>query len=135
MESIGDAGSFLSAAREVALTKPIIVIKGGRTAQAAQAAASHTGTLAGSDAVLDAAFRRCGVLRVDRISEMFDLAEVLSKQTQRPKGPRLTIITNAGGPGVLATDALIATGGELAQLATATIASLNDCFTPPLEPR
>lgn len=130
MESIGDAGSFLSAAREVALTKPIIVIKGGRTAQAAQAAASHTGTLAGSDAVLDAAFRRCGVLRVDRISEMFDLAEVLSKQTQRPKGPRLTIITNAGGPGVLATDALIATGGELAQLATATIASLNDCLPP-----
>jgi acyl-CoA synthetase (NDP forming) len=89
MESIGDARSFLSAAREVALTKPIIVIKGGRTAQAAQAAASHTGTLAGSDAVLDAAFRRCGVLRVDRISEMFDLAEVLAKQTQRPQGPRL----------------------------------------------
>ena len=80
--------------------------------------------------MLDAAFRRCGVLRVDRISEMFDLAEVLSKQTQRPKGPRLTIITNAGGPGVLATDALIATGGELAQLATATIASLNDCLPP-----
>ncbi len=126
MESIGDARSFLSAAREVALTKPIIVIKGGRTAQAAQAAASHTGTLAVSDAVLDAAFRRCGVLRVDRISEMFDLAEVLAKQTQRPKGPRLTIITNAGGPGVLATDALIATGGELAQLSDQTLQGLND---------
>jgi acetyltransferase len=125
MESIGDAGSFLSAAREVALTKPIIVIKGGRTAQAAQAAASHTGTLAGSDAVLDAAFRRCGVLRVDRISEMFDLAEVLAKQTQRPQGPRLTVITNAGGPGVLATDALISTGGELAQLSDTTLQALS----------
>lgn len=130
MESIGDARSFLSAAREVALTKPIIVIKGGRTAVAAQAAASHTGSLAGSDAVMDAAFRRCGVLRVDRISELFDLAEVLSKQHQRPRGPRLSIITNAGGPGVLATDALIATGGQLATLAPETIAALNQ-FLPP----
>ncbi len=130
MESIGDARSFLSAAREVALTKPIIVIKGGRTEVAAQAAASHTGSLAGSDAVMDAAFRRCGVLRVDRISELFDLAEVLSKQRQRPQGPRLTIITNAGGPGVLATDALIATGGELAQLQPETITALNE-FLPP----
>jgi acetyltransferase len=130
MESIGDARSFLSAAREVALTKPIIVIKAGRTGPAAQAAASHTGTLAGSDAVLDAAFRRCGVLRVERISELFDLAEVLAKQTQRPKGPNLTIITNAGGPGVLATDALINTGGSLAQLTEETIAAL-DGFLPP----
>jgi acetyltransferase len=128
MESIGDARSFLSAAREVALTKPIIVIKSGRTAQAAQAAASHTGTLAGSDAVLDAAFRRCGVLRVDRISEMFDLAEVLAKQHQRPQGPKLSIITNAGGPGVLATDALIQTGGELAQLSEATLTALNEAL-------
>lgn len=130
MESIGNARSFLSAAREVALTKPIIVIKAGRTAAAAQAAASHTGSLAGSDAVLDAAFRRCGVLRVNRISELFDLAEVLAKQHQLPKGPKLSIITNAGGPGVLATDALIATGGELAPLATETIAALNDTLPP-----
>lgn len=130
MESIGNAGSFLSAAREVALTKPIIVIKAGRTAQAAQAAASHTGSLAGSDAVLDAAFRRCGVLRVNQISELFDLAEVLAKQPQRPQGSRLTIITNAGGPGVLATDALIASGGELATLAPETIQKLNDCLPP-----
>jgi acetyltransferase len=130
MESIGDARSFLSAAREVALTKPIIVIKSGRTAQAAQAAASHTGTLAGSDAVLDAAFRRCGVLRVDRISEMFDLAEVLAKQQQRPQGPKLSIITNAGGPGVLATDALIDSGGELAELSDTTLTALNDCLPP-----
>ena len=115
MESIGDARSFLSAAREVALTKPIIVIKAGRTEAAAKAAASHTGALAGSDEVLDAAFRRCGVLRVNSISDLFDMAEVLAKQP-RPQGPRLTILTNAGGPGVLATDALIDAGGELATI-------------------
>lgn len=129
MESIGNARSFLSAAREVALTKPIIVLKAGRTEAAAQAATSHTGALAGSDAVLDAAFRRCGVLRVDRISELFDMAEVLAKQP-RPKGPRLTIITNAGGPGVLATDALLKNGGELAPLSDPTIAALNQQLPP-----
>src|SRR4029077_2818048 len=102
METIGDARAFLSAAREVALTKPIIVIKPGRTEQAARAAASHTGSLTGSDEVLDAAFRRVGVLRVDRIADLFGMADVLAKQP-RPRGRRLTIVTNAGGPGVLAT--------------------------------
>ncbi len=125
MESIGDARSFLSAAREVALTKPIIVIKAGRTQAAAQAAASHTGTLAGSDAVMDAAFRRCGVLRVDRIEELFDLAEVLAKQP-RPQDCHLSIITNAGGPGVLATDALMQAGGKLAELSENTLQSLTE---------
>jgi acetyltransferase len=115
MESIGNARSFLSAARDVAQSKPIIVIKAGRTDAAAEAAASHTGTLAGSDAVLDAAFRRSGVLRVDDINDLFYMAEVLGKQP-RPQGPRLTILTNAGGPGVLATDALIGGGGELTPL-------------------
>jgi acetyltransferase len=129
MESIGDARSFLSAAREVALTKPIIVLKAGRTEAAAQAATSHTGALAGSDVVLDAAFRRTGVLRVDSISELFDMAEVLAKQP-RPKGPRLTIITNAGGPGVLATDALLQNKGELAQISDVAIASLNEHLPP-----
>jgi acetyltransferase len=124
METIGDARSFLSAAREVALTKPIIVIKPGRTEGAARAAASHTGSLTGSDEVLDAAFRRCGVLRVQTIAELFYMAEVLAKQP-RPKGPRLTIVTNAGGPGVLATDALITDGGELAPLAEETLIALN----------
>lgn len=124
MESIGNARSFLSAAREVALTKPIIVIKAGRTAAAAQAAASHTGSLTGSDEVLNAAFRRCGVLRVNTIDDLFNMAEVLAKQP-RPKGPRLTILTNAGGPGVLATDALISEAGELAELAPETIEALN----------
>ncbi|MCP6757705.1 MAG: bifunctional acetate--CoA ligase family protein/GNAT family N-acetyltransferase [Fischerella sp. CENA71] len=124
MESVGDARSFLSAAREVALTKPIIVIKAGRTEAAAKAAASHTGALMRSDAVFDAALRRCGVLRVNSISELFNMAEVLAKQP-RPQGRRLTVITNAGGPGVLATDALITGGGELAQLSAATNAALG----------
>ncbi|MEM8720802.1 MAG: bifunctional acetate--CoA ligase family protein/GNAT family N-acetyltransferase [Cyanobacteria bacterium P01_G01_bin.39] len=124
MESIGDARSFLSAAREVALTKPIIVIKGGRTGAAAMAAASHTGTLAGSDEVLDAAFRRCGVLRVDTIEDLFNMTELLAKQP-RPKGKRLTILTNAGGPGVLATDALVKEQGSLAELSPETIAQLD----------
>ena len=129
MESIGNARSFLSAAREVALTKPIIVIKAGRTPAAAKAAASHTGSLAGSDAVLDAAFRRCGVLRVNSISDLFDMSEVLAKQP-RPQGPRLTILTNAGGPGVLATDTLIESGGELAAISPEIMTSLNDILPP-----
>lgn len=125
MESIGDARSFLSAAREVALSKPIIVIKAGRSEQAAKAAASHTGSLAGSDEVLDAAFRRSGVLRVSTIGELFNMAEILSKQP-RPRGPGLTIVTNAGGPAVLATDALIAGGGKLVELAPETKAALDE---------
>jgi acetyltransferase len=129
MESIGDARSFLSAAREVALTKPIIVIKAGRTTAAAKAAASHTGALTGNDAVLDAAFRRCGVLRVNSISDLFDMSEVLAKQP-RPQGSRLTILTNAGGPGVLATDTLIENGGELAAISPEIMTSLNDILPP-----
>ena len=134
MESIGDARAFLSAAREVALTKPIIVIKAGRTAAAAKAAASHTGSLTGSDEVLDAAFRRCGVLRVNTIADLFYMAEVLAKQP-RPKGPRLTIVTNAGGPGVLATDALITGGGELAELSPETMEAFNAVPARRLEPQ
>ncbi len=124
METIGDARTFLSAAREVALTKPIIVIKPGRTAGAAKAAASHTGSLTGSDDVLDAAFKRCGVLRVNNISDLFYMSEVLGRQP-RPKGNRLTMITNAGGPGVLATDALLMSGGALADVSKPTIEELN----------
>ena len=124
MESIGDARAFLSAAREVALSKPIIVIKAGRSEAASQAASSHTGALTGSDEVFDAAFRRCGVLRVQNISDLFYMAEVLGKQP-RPRGRRLTVLTNAGGPGVLATDALIATGGELAPLSNESMNALN----------
>ncbi|MEF8794966.1 MAG: bifunctional acetate--CoA ligase family protein/GNAT family N-acetyltransferase [Salinivenus sp.] len=125
MESIGNARSFLSAARDVALSKPIIVIKAGRTQAAAEAAASHTGTLTGSDAVLNAAFRRSGVLRVDDINDLFYMAEVLGKQP-RPEGPRLTILTNAGGPGVLATDALIDGGGELTPLSPEAMGAFDE---------
>ena len=124
MESVGNARSFLSAAREVSLVKPIIVIKAGRTAAAAKAAASHTGSLTGSDEVLDAAFRRCGVLRVNSIADIFYMSEVLGKQP-RPKGPRLCIVTNAGGPGVLCTDALISDGGELAELSAETMKAFD----------
>ncbi len=129
METIGDARSFMSAAREVALAKPIIVIKPGRTEGAARAAASHTGSLTGSDEVLEAAFRRCGVLRVNTIGEIFSMAEVLSKQP-RPKGPHLTIVTNAGGPGVLAVDALITSGGKLAEISPETMQKLNQILPP-----
>jgi acetyltransferase len=129
MESVGDSRAFLSAAREVALTKPIIILKAGETEAAAHAAISHTGTLAGSDDVLEAAFRRCGVLRVHRIQELFDMAEILAKQP-RPRGPRLGIVTNAGGPGVLATDALIREGGELAVLSEETVQALSRTLPP-----
>jgi acetyltransferase len=125
MESIGNARAFLSAAREVALTKPIIVIKPGRTEGAAKAAASHTGSLTGSDEVLEVAFRRSGVLRVNSIAELFYMTEVLGKQP-RPQGRRLTILTNAGGPGVLATDSLISNGGELSQLSPETMQAYNE---------
>ena len=129
MESVGDARSFLSAAREIALSKPIIVIKAGRSEAASRAAASHTGALTGSDDVLEAAFRRCGVLRVQSLADLFYMAEALSKQP-RPRGPRLTIVTNAGGPGVLATDSLIATGGELTVLSPESLQQLDSFLSP-----
>ncbi len=129
MESIGDARAFLSAAREVALTKPIVVLKPGRTGAAAQAAASHTGALTGTDAVLDAAYRRAGVLRVGTVEELFDMAEVLGKQP-RPGGPRLALVTNAGGPAAIAADSLVLAGGQLALLAPATVAALEGLLPP-----
>jgi len=129
MESVGDAHSFLSAAREVALRKPIIVIKAGRSEAASRAASSHTGALTGSDEVFDAALRRCGVLRVRSIGDLFYMAETLARQP-RPRGPRLTIVTNAGGPGVLATDSLIANGGELATLSSDSEKALSKFLSP-----
>src|SRR5262249_23184482 len=129
MESIGDVRKFLSAARNVARTKTVIVVKSGRTDAAAKAAASHTGALAGSDAVFDAAFRRAGVLRVETIPDLFDMAEILAAQP-RPRGPALAIVTNAGGPGVMATDALLNAGGRLAELSADARAAL-DAVLPP----
>jgi len=124
MESIKDPRAFLSAAREVALTKPIILIKAGRTKESAMAAKSHTGALTGSDEVLNAALKRAGILRVDTIEALFGMAEVLAKQPI-PMGPHLAIITNAGGPGVIATDILILNGGKLAKLEKTTYEELN----------
>lgn len=128
METVGDPQAFLTAAREIALDKPIIVIKGGRSKEAAQAAASHTGSLAGSDDVFNAALLRAGVLRVNTISELFDMASVLSRQPL-PQGPNLAIITNAGGPSVLATDAATLNGAKITTLCDTTIKSLN-AFLP-----
>ncbi len=128
MESISDSRSFLSAAREVALTKPIILIKAGRTKESAKAALSHTGALAGSDEVLDAALKRVGVLRVNTINDLFSMNEILSKQPI-PKGPNLAIVTNAGGPAVIATDSLIMHGAKIATLQKDTYKKLNE-FLP-----
>jgi acetyltransferase len=129
IESIGDVRRFLSAARNVARNKQIIVVKAGRHEAGARAAASHTGALAGADAVFDAAFRRAGVLRVHSIAELFNMSEILAMQPQ-PAGPALAIITNAGGPGVMATDELLLAGGSLAGLGSETIAAL-DAVLPP----
>lgn len=129
MESVGDVRKFFSAARAVARTKQVIVVKAGRHEAAAKAAASHTGALAGSDAVFDAAIRRAGLLRVNTIPDMFEMAEILSSQVT-PRGPNLAIITNAGGPGVMATDALMSAGGQLAPLGTETRSAL-DAVLPP----
>ncbi len=124
MESVGAARRFLTAARRASRRKPVVVLKVGRTAPASRAAASHTGALTGSDAVLDAAFRSAGVLRVDTLGELFSLAELASKQSH-PLGSRLAIVTNAGGPAALATDALVAGNGRLAPLSAHSIETLD----------
>jgi acetyltransferase len=129
IEGITDARKFMSAARHFAKTKPLIVVKAGKFTESAKAAASHTGSLAGSDLVYDAAFKRAGIVRVNEISDLFNAAEVLGMQPL-PQGPHLAIITNAGGPGVMATDALIARGGKLAQLSQDTIKQLNNILPP-----
>jgi len=128
IESISEAREFMSAARAFARTKPIVAYKAGRFAESAQAAASHTGAMAGVDAVYEAAFQRAGIERIFQIEDMFDCAELLARQ-QPPKGDRLAIITNAGGPGVMTTDALIARDGELAKLSPETVEKLNE-FLP-----
>ena len=129
METIGDPRSFMSAAKEIALEKPIIVIKPGRSPEAAKAAASHTGSLAGSDEVFEAAMERSGVLRVNNISQLFNMASVLGRQP-RPRGPRLSIVTNAGGPSVLATDSTVIEGAQVAKLDQTSLDKLNH-FLPP----
>jgi len=129
VESITNARKFMSAGRAAARSKPVLVIKSGRSEAAAKAAASHTGALAGSDAVYDAAFRRAGMLRVDDLAELFDATETLASGL-KIKGDRLAIVTNGGGIGVLATDSLIARGGRLAELSEETLAALNEVLPP-----
>lgn len=129
LETVGDARALLSAAREVAFQKPILVLKAGRTDETARVAASHTGALVGRDAVVEAALRRVGVSRVDSIAGLFHMAETLAKQP-RPAGPRLAILSNAGGPALLAADALLDAGGQLAPLSEATRAALDDLLPP-----
>jgi acetyltransferase len=129
IEAITEARKFMSAARAAARTKPVIVIKAGRHAAAAKAAQSHTGALAGADAVYDAAFRRAGLLRVGSLDELFDAVETLAT-ARVPHGDRLAILTNGGGLGVLATDALLDRSGVLAELSAATITKLNAVLPP-----
>ena len=129
VEGITEARKFMSAARHFARTKPIIVVKSGKFTESAKAAASHTGSLSGSDDVYDAAFKRAGVVRVNEIADLFNAAEVLGTQPL-PKGNNVAIITNAGGPGVMATDALIGFGGQLAKISQKTIDSLNAVLPP-----
>ena len=124
METVGNADSFLKAAQKVSIKKPIIVLKTGRTQEAVLAVASHTGTLAGSDEVFNAAMKRVGVLRVDTLEDFFYMASLVSSQP-KPQGPRLAIITNAGGPAILATDAAVLSGATIAKLSESTIKELN----------
>jgi acetyltransferase len=128
-EAVTQARKFMSAARRAARIKPVIVVKGGRAAAGARAAASHTGALAGADEVYDAAFRRAGMLRVNEVEELFDAAATLSRMSQLA-GDRLAIVTNGGGAGVLATDRLVEEGGRLASLGPDTIGKL-DAILPP----
>jgi acetyltransferase len=127
LESITESREFLSAARAFARTKPIVAYKAGRFPESAHAAASHTGAMAGVDAVYDAAFQRAGIERILEIDDMFDCAELLASQFA-PKSDRLAIVTNAGGPGVMTTDALIARGGQLATLSPETLSELGKCL-------
>lgn len=129
IESIERARKFMTAARAFARTKPILAYKAGRFPQSAQAAASHTGAMASEDAVYDAAFQRIGLARVLDIGDIFDCAGLIGRN-KMPLGPHLGIVTNGGGPGVMATDALLAANGVLAQLCDSTLTQLNENLPP-----
>lgn len=129
MESITYAHEFMSAARAFARKKPIIVYKAGRFPESAAVAASHTGALASEDAIYDAVFRRAGIARVNNMGNMFDFTDLIGGK-RIPKGPNLGIVTNAGGPGVIATDALIFHGGKLCKLSEETMQKLDKILPP-----
>lgn len=129
MEGVGNAKKFMSASRGFARNKPIIIVKPGRFSESAKAALSHTGSMAGDDQVYEAAFKRAGVVRVKEVADLFNAAAVLDSKNL-PRGNRLAIITNAGGPGVLATDTLMELGGKLSELSEKSLSDLNS-FLPP----
>lgn len=129
LENFGNPRRFVELARQIAPRKPIIAVKSGRTAAGAKAAGSHTGALAESDAAAEALFEQCGVLRAQTIQELFDYARVFAR-VKPPKGRRVAIVTNSGGPGIMATDALLAQGLELAALTDATKAALRAKLLP-----
>ncbi len=129
VESLTHARAFMSAARGFARKKPIIVYKSGRFPESAKAAASHTGAMASEDEIYDAVFRRAGVARVYDIGNIFDFTDLIGRK-RPPRGHRLAIVTNAGGPGVMATDTLISMGGQLVDLTDDTIRKLNDYLPP-----
>ncbi len=129
IESLSNFRKFMSAARSVSRVKPIVVLKSGRSPAGARAASSHTGALAGEDAVYDAAFKRAGIVRVNTIEELFDCAELMAKQP-RPAGPGLAVVTNAGGPGVMAADAMAFYGLEPVPLSNETTTRLNEVLPP-----
>ncbi len=124
IESISQARKFMTAARSFARSKPIVAYKAGRFPESAKVAASHTGAMAAEDAIYDAAFRRVGIARVFDIGDIFDCTELIGRG-KIPKGPKLCIVTNAGGPGVMATDSLIEHDGELSELSEETLSLLN----------
>jgi acetyltransferase len=129
VEGIGNAKKFMSAARGFARTKPIVVLKAGKYNTGAKAVQSHTGALAGDFEVYDAAFKRVGVVRVDEIGNLFNCASVLDSK-RLPSGPRLAIVTNAGGPGVVASDSVTDLGGELAKLSEGSLHTLDEHLPP-----
>jgi acetyltransferase len=129
VESLANARTFMSAARAFSREKPIIVYKSGRFPESAAAAASHTGALASEDSIYDAVFRRAGLARVFDFGNIFDFTDLVGRR-RIPKGNRLAIVTNAGGPGVMATDSLIASGGKLVQFTDLTMQKLNDYLPP-----
>ena len=124
VESIKDGRKFMSAARCSARTKPIVLVKAGRFKESIEAALSHSGSLGGEDSVYSAAFKRAGIVRVEAIRDLFNCAEALAMQPN-PTGSNLTIITNAGGPAIMATDHLIARDGKLAELSNETVRALK----------
>ncbi len=125
VESIKNARKFMSAARAFARTKPIVVVKAGRSKESVASTLSHSGSLGGEDAVYASAFRRAGIVRVGAIADLFNCAEALAMQSN-PAGPNLTIITNAGGPAIMATDHLADRGGKISQLSNSTIQNLKN---------